>query len=269
MRTKSLLIVVVLSLSASFAWAQDTMILRNKEELKVKIVELGVSEIKYKLPPYALETPIRSIEKFKVAKVIFESGEEIVFDSNPLLDTDMYADQRTRAIKVNFLSPLNATLFIAYEQNIKPGQSFEIEAGFIGAGFDADASRPRGFSTRLGYKFIRTPDYYVPGMRRTHILKGAYFKPEIIFSTYKYNDFNFDFGQNFNSTERPSVSGGAFLLNLGKQWIFSECVALDTFVGLGYGFSSNDDAIRYGFFGGDASFPIAFSSGVRVGYLIR
>ncbi|MDZ7613836.1 MAG: hypothetical protein U5K51_09125 [Flavobacteriaceae bacterium] len=43
-----------------------------------------------------------------------------------------------------------------------------------------------GVFFKFGYKLIRTPDYYLKGMKYAHILKGSYIKPEIALSSFSY-----------------------------------------------------------------------------------
>ncbi len=255
-------------LSAIFAQAQDKLHLRNGETLDVKVIEFGIAEIKYKKWPVNADAPTFSVEKTQVKKIQLETGEVFEYQASTFGDSLHYAGQKQRALKLNFLSPLNSTLALGYEKSLKPGQSFEVELGWIGAGFDPSGIRPRGVTARVGWKFLRSPDFYTAGMRYAHILKGGYIKPEVVFSTYSRDLLFFDFlGQN-NDNKRVSNTGAAFLINFGKQWVFDDTFLIDLFFGIGYGVSDND-FVQYGFFGGDGSFPIAFNSGMRIGLLLK
>lgn len=59
----------------------------------------------------------------------------------------------------------------------------------------------------------------------------------------------------------------ALTLKFGKQWVFDDSFLVDWFVGFGYGLSSVDEAINYGFVAGTEDFPVAFTSGLRVGWV--
>jgi len=62
-----------------------------------------------------------------------------------------------------------------YEQNIKPGKSWETALGIIGLGADPQDVNPRGVYGKFAYKFMRNPDFYSTKMHYSHILKGAYY----------------------------------------------------------------------------------------------
>jgi hypothetical protein len=247
--------------------AQDYMTLRDGKTLEVKILELGVDEIKYKTWPAGLDQPILAIDKIKVAKVRMENGEIIEFSGDNFTDKDMYLGQKKNAAKINFLSPLNGSLWLGYERSVKPGQSFEVELGIIGAGFDVAEQNPRGVGLKGGYKFIKTPDFYMKGMRYSHILKGGYIKPELIITNYSADVYVYDPNTWEESLERVNTTGGAVMINLGKQWIYSDVFLLDLYFGIGYGFSSDRDVNQYGFVGGNSDVPIAFSAGMKIGGL--
>lgn len=264
----SLLLLSALLFCGFLAQAQDKLSLRAGETLDVKIVEFGVAEIKYKKWPLTADAPIFSVEKSKVKKVELESGEVFEYKLSSFDNALDYAEQKQRAIKLNFLAPLNSTLALGYEKSIKPGQSYEVELGWVGAGFDPAGIKPRGITARAGWKFMRSPDFYMAGMRYAHILKGGYIKPEVVFSHYSRDEIFFDFFNPNTEVQRVSNTGVAVLLTFGKQWVFDDLFLVDIYFGLGYGFSDND-FIQYGFFGGDSGFPIAMNSGVRVGLLLK
>ena len=108
--------------------------------------------------------------------------------------------------------------------------------------------------------------------RRTHILNGAYLRPEIIFGTYsrtesdRYYD-NWGSGIN-NNTERKMVSYGGFLLNFGKQWLVGNAIVVDIYYGIGYGVDNTDgflDSIHYGMSTFEDGIGLAFSGGISIG----
>ena len=120
---------------------------------------------------------------------------------------------------------------------------------------------------KFGYKFIKGPDFYNKGTRFDHILRGAYVRPEISFSSYSLNS-----NQSLNSSTGPKVNTTmvAFMINFGKQWVFQDRFLIDWFFGLGYGTGSNSDqngSWHYAFVGGASSFPIAVTTGIRIGVL--
>ncbi|TXH53287.1 MAG: hypothetical protein E6Q89_09685 [Bacteroidia bacterium] len=64
----------------NISYGQDVVTKKDGEELKTKIIEIGVSEIKYKKFDN-LEGPIYSIPKKEVSVIKFENGVEEIFKS--------------------------------------------------------------------------------------------------------------------------------------------------------------------------------------------
>ncbi len=271
MNIKFLCSFIIIALFQSLS-AQDYLYLRNKEVLEVKVIELGVQEIKYKDYPAKLDQPIKSIEKSKVEKLTLEDGTNYTFENENINNKDYYAGQKTNALKLDFLAPLNSIFVLGFEKNIKPGISYDVELGGIGLGYDFADLDPRGVFFRGGVKFIRQPDFYNPGVRYGHILQGTYIKPQLVYTNYGIDNIFIDkwnptTGQYENLKEREKNAGFGFLLTLGKQYVFSNIVLLDLHIGIGYGGSNNGNMITHGFMGGGAT-PLIFQGGVRLGVLL-
>ena len=107
------------------------------------------------------------------------------------------------------------------------------------------------------------------GMRYSHLLKGIYVKPELIFTTYSYDQYIYEFdGSDYSySEQRVSSTGGAIMLDLGWQTVFSDVFLVDLYFGLGYGFSTDVDINAFGFVGGSSDFPLAGTAGLKIGFL--
>ena len=58
--------------------AQDIIIKKDNSEIKCKIKEIGLDEIKYTLPEYSEDVTF-AIDKDNVLKIIFENGKELTF----------------------------------------------------------------------------------------------------------------------------------------------------------------------------------------------
>ena len=126
----------------------------------------------------------------------------------------------------------------------------------------------KGVYGRFAYKFSRSPDFYIQRMHYSHILKGAYVAPEfaIRYVKYDYYDYNYILGQDV--TKRKENFAFAFLLKFGKQWVFNDKFLIDTFIGIGYGYAGEDyDFVNYGFIAGTSDFPIAYTEGIRIGWV--
>ncbi|ELR70157.1 hypothetical protein C900_03842 [Fulvivirga imtechensis AK7] len=258
--------------------AQDKIYKKDKTIIDCKITEIGINEIKYKIPDKELDdSPVIAIAVTDVVRVLLSSGREIEF-KDPLTDPISYVDDRKQALKFHFLSPLAEHLGFSYEKSIRPGRSFETGLGIIGAGFNSDSYvKSSGAYISSGYKFMKTPDFYAQRMKYAHILKGSYVKPQVLLSIY-HNEMK-DVGYPQQNIEQDIVAG-ALIINLGKQIIYDNFFLIDYSVGLGYGFSNqkerrgfNDyDRFRvyhYGFIVGERNSPIAATAKLKIGILIK
>lgn len=262
---------VAMIVFAQSGFSQDQLHKKNNEIINCKVKEIGMDEIKYSLPDYPPDL-LFAIDKDNVSKVIFENGKEMTFQkemSNPA----NYLDNRRNALKVDFLSPLTGNLTFAYERSIKPGRSFEAGLGIVGLGVDVDDRNAAGVFFKFGAKFIKSPDFYLRGMRYAHILKGAYVKPELTLGYYAYDQTQWDYYYYYSNptTVRKDVVNGAILLNVGKQWVFDNSFLVDFFFGIGYGFDSSgeEEVYHYSFIMASEEVPISFSAGLKMGWLFK
>jgi len=247
--------------------AQDTIIVAPNKVILANIIEIGIDEIKYK-PYNDPDAPVFVIDKAKVVKVITHSGTEYTFQDG-FNDPSLYAKQRKNALKFGLFSVFTTSLQFSYEHSLKPGRSMEFTLGIIGIGSDPAGNDPGGAFIKAGYKFISTPDYYLKGMRYSHLLKGWYAKPEIIISVFSRDDTYFNYYDE-NSGRETKIAVAA-VINLGKQWVFSDVFLIDLFVGTGFGFTNNSSEFDYfyGFMGAGNGFPIALTGGFKVGFLFN
>ncbi|HLO90002.1 MAG TPA: hypothetical protein VK172_02445 [Lentimicrobium sp.] len=271
---KSFFLIILLSIICIQAYSQDVILKKNDELIKCKIKEVGLDEIKYTLPEYS-DDVMFSIDKDDISKVIFENGKEMTF-SQAMTDPEKYKDNKKNAIKIEFLSPLSGNTTFAWEHSLKPGRSYEITFGIAGLGLDIGDRNRGGAFAKFGYKFIKSPDFYLRGLRYAHLLKGSYVKPEISmglvaqdYERYSYNSYYPEYIHG-----RSNVFGAALTVVLGKQWIFDNAFLIDLHAGIGYGISSADEnywdtGYRSGFIVGNDGFPIASSAGFKLGFLIK
>ena len=259
---------------SNFAKSQDLIYKKNKEVLVVKIIEVGIDEIKYK--DFSKQDGMTLvIAKAEVYKVKYENGKEQIF-LDEMENPNNYANNKRNAIKADFLAPMFGQFTIAYERSLKPGASIEFQLSIIGAGVqnNTDFSASGAF-IRVGYKFIKSPDFYLRGMRYSHILKGSYIRPEFTIGqcseTYPSNDYFLS----VKTVKTRDVTFGAFMINLGKQWVFNDNYLVDYFVGLGYGFSTkhqDDDAYifnNHAMIGPFSRNPISYTVGLKIGKLLK
>jgi len=250
-----------LSLSS---FAQDRIIKITNDTIKCQIKEISEDEVKYTQKEYKGDL-IFGMDKNNITRIIYSDGNELIL-KNPMFDAAQYEKQHKNALKVGFLSPLFGATSFTYEKSLKPGKSIEATLGIIGLGTDIGGNNASGMYLKFGYKFIKTPDYHNRGTRFDHVLKGGYIRPEISFSNYSVNS-----DQSLTYSGGPKVTNSmfAFMLNFGKQLVFDDRFLVDWFAGLGYGFGQPHEnmAFHYAFIGGVPDFPLAVTTGLRIGVL--
>lgn len=263
---KLLALVVLFMGFVSTSQGQDKIYKKTKEIIDCTIKEVGSEDIKYHTPEVPSDV-LLSISIDKIYKIEFSNGKQMFFQDN-FSDPENYADQNKNLIKVNFLEPLQGSTSFTYERSLRPGSSIESTLGIIGLGWDPTESQGAGAYLSFGIKFLSKPDHYFRKMRYAHVLKGFFIKPELILGSYKvipFEDYYF-YRQPNSSTDKVSVTVGAFLINIGKQWVFDDAFALELYGGVGYGLKSRDDVPQFSVLVGSDP-PLAGRVGLRVGFL--
>ena len=207
---------------------------------------------------------------------------------------------------MEFFAPLFNHLAFSYEWMERPGFNWEAGLGFIGVGVGENSQysiynltgKPTGFYLRGGPKFLlgSSSDVEVEGARIAHPLKGRYFKIEAILQTMTAH-FSADTGSSYNPPYGYGInkliwekSYQSFALNLvyGKQFIFGNSITVGYYLGVGYcvenintsgntpppnqyGYSYVDDFFprRYSFVYFGKSFPMTFTWGFTIGYILE
>ena len=95
MRKMKWVVLGILFLS-NICYGQDVVTKKDGEELKTKIIEVGVSEVKYKKFDN-LEGPIYSIPKKEVALIKFENGTEEIFKTEIRSDLNWQGEKDAEA----------------------------------------------------------------------------------------------------------------------------------------------------------------------------
>lgn len=269
-----ILLVSLMLIAANVLNGQDQIVRRNGEIIKATVKEIGTSEIKY-VQEELNRNVIFTIDADQVEKIIFSDGKEFKIDhrdknreTTEQNSTDLFLIQRKNALKLDFLSPVFNTTSITYERCLKPGGSVEFTLGAVGLGFAEHNDKATGILFKGGYKFIRSPDFYLRGLRYAHILKGRYAKLEFDFSSYSFKSYNYYYTGITN--DRETNNKWALLVVLGSQSVFNNNFVIDTYLGVGIGMNSNNQyygSNPHGFFAGESEFPLAGSAGIRIGFL--
>lgn len=268
-------------------FAQDKMYLRNQREpLQVKVLEIGVEDIKYKLWPVSENDITHVVLKDLVMRIVTEKGDVFEFKTKTeeLNDPKTYADAPKNILKIRLLSPLTGAASFYYERSLSNTKSFEGGIAIIGLGSDINSDNQRGVVLRGGYKFMRSPSYYTRYMGPPTLMNGPYFKPEIAFAQYAVDRFavvtttSNGMTMSILSKQRISVTALAALFNFGYQWVISNSFVIDYSLGAGYGFSqtslpTNDIFLEmqnlnhYGFWGASRSSSLTLTAAFKLGYL--
>lgn len=253
--------------------AQDLIVRKNpKAEINCKIVEIGEDLVYYSANIGGEERRF-SIDKNNIVYIKFANGEILKMEDS-MFGKNQYEDNTNNAIKFDFLAPFMGYSEFEYERSVKPGQSWTASLGIIGLGFN-NIDNAIGFSLAGGYRFYRSPDYYMRKMKYAHILKGSYIMPKIKFSLInakvEYYQYDYYYGSQYSSEDKNIATLNLFITG-GKQWVMANRFLIDLNIGIGYGFSNlSEDEYYYGnmgiMYGSGTSF--AFTSSLKIGYLFH
>lgn len=277
-------LLVLFALGTGFtAKSQDMLIYKDKTIDEVTIMEVTPDFIKYREYGSPINSVVFTIEKDYLNKVVFESGRVMDFTKQMINDMRVYAGQKDRALKLDVAGISGNYTFISYEQAINPSTSWEAGVLFIGAGFENqngwnDPENAMGGAINFGYKFKRSPTFYMQRMRFGHIMRGTYFKPNMFVTTFNYDKTDYNHPPDpvtfMYPTTRETAMAGSVQLDFGNQLVLADQFILDYAFGIGYGFTTKDtwNLSNYGFFGGagsDLGAPYTYSVTLKMGYLMN
>jgi len=115
----------------SFCHSQDRIYRNNDKIVAAKILEIGSDEIRYK-EFHNPDGPIYVLETDKIKKLVFANGTIQKFQDN-YKDPERYEGQLSKAIKLNFLSPLYGYNEFDFEKSTGVGKGYEASLGIIGS----------------------------------------------------------------------------------------------------------------------------------------
>ncbi|HEY6161676.1 MAG TPA: hypothetical protein VI112_10645 [Bacteroidia bacterium] len=276
--------------------SEDQIVKMDGSILKVKVVDLGTNEIRYKLFGKP-DSPTLSVKKKEVRTVKIEGQTVYEYKEDPYTTSNNSILDRTNDVKFEFFSPLFNYLALDYEWMNKPGFNWEVGAGVIGIGVSSRSSNspnyytvrslnPSGFFVRGGPKFLlgNSSDLEVEGTRIAHPLKGRYFKVEAILQTMN-RQYSYDTnGTNSGGVLNWEKKYQSLVLNLvyGRQNIYANVITVGYYVGFGYAIEgtttygntpSNNlwwdyfDVQRFSHIYMGRNFPLTFTWGLTVGYI--
>lgn len=272
---------------------EDIIVKKDGSTLKVKIVEMGSEEVKYKIYTNP-DGPTLSVKKKEVQTVKIEGQVVYEYKEDPYSISNNAILDKNSNLKFHFFSPLYRHLAFTYEWMIKPGFNWETGIGIIGPGikpkYNGYARDPQGFFLRAGSKFLlgSSLDIEVDGGRYAHPLKGRYFKSELILSAMSvtttrdtgYYGNGWGVGQHSYTEKYQAL---AVNLVYGRQYIFGNTITASYYIGMGYAFESKTtvgtkpnsnwyddwDPRRYSYIYMGKNFPLTFTAGFTIGYIFR
>jgi len=266
-----ILIGLLITISGSLK-AQDKIFKKNKEVIECKIVKVGVKVVEYTQPQYSGDVTF-TLPVDRIARIEFESG-KIINLAEQYTGNRSFDDSKKNMFKIDMIAPFTGNFTFTYERSIKANRSIETSLGLIGLGFDMDDENATGLFIRTGHKFIIRKEVYDNAYHYTSILDGFFIRPDISLSYFSATTYHYAYnpvtGQDLSSYVRGDYFSAAFILNIGKQYVFDNSIAFSWWAGFGYGFSSSDDYTSYFYshtLAGDNSFPLAFSMGCTFGFL--
>lgn len=289
---KKLILFLFTIIISSHIIAQDKIHKKNGQIVKAKVIEVGTSEIKYKIFNDA-ESPIYVLDRDNVTKIEYENGKIEKFTPS-LTDPELYEGQLRRAIKIDFLGPMLGYSQITYEKSTGVGKAYEITLGIIGAGknqvinnyfsndFRFKKRNQFGLAAAIGYKFNKFPDFLFGRTKFKHIMQGAYVKPIIYAGNYSENRVIYKQNEP-PALVRRNTSFGALQIELGKQTVYANKFVFDYYIGFGYGFdnkkqdrddndySYSDNTSAYNYINARAGRSPGFSVtyGAKIGMLLK
>ena len=135
------------------------------------------------------------------------------------------AEYKNRVIKVEFFSPLYGSLNFGYEQYLAKNINLDAGFGIIGIGFNESAEFNKGLFLRFGPRLYFSPDYFTSDAKRYSDFQGWYFRPELQFSIFKWDESGSNGGEYFEW--KGNNASMAVLLNIGRQYVIANIVSLD------------------------------------------
>ena len=109
---KNLLLIIIFASFSNIIKAQDTLTMRSGENIIVKIIEVGTSEVKYKKIDN-LNGPIFSILKSEVSMIQYENGSKDVFKEDMKIKQQSSVQLRSKDLSevVTKLKRVRLTIF--------------------------------------------------------------------------------------------------------------------------------------------------------------
>jgi hypothetical protein len=282
---------------------RDTIVTKNNTSIICKITKITDADIEYKKDKET-DAIIYVISKTKVRELHLANGKvELILPDEMDMNQEAQIIDKRSAIKFHFFSPFFDHLAVTYEKSIKMGLNLETTFGLINNSMFSfsigkNQNLTQGATIVFGPKFILGHSFYIKGMKYSHPLKGSYFKPEIIFTSFAVRNvdcrvYTGSYSQYTNYISDVKVNGASLLLNYGNQFILGNTLTFGFNLGFGYSlvkskytnkalnnalsqsspyyYSEPDQYSTYLFnqMRFDDNFPLVVSGNITLGYIFK
>lgn len=235
------------------AFGQDKLYKKGeKKPIEVKIIEVGIDEIKYRFYNDP-ESPIFTIEKTEVNKIVYKNGVEDKFEDELAIGPADFETMHKNILKFSFFSPFKGHSHFTFERYLKQGMSYELDLSIIGLGKARERSiytygnvksypeNNKGAIIGGGMKFLILGSKYRRGEKLMHSLQGTFIRPKLYLGFYS-RDF-YEAGRDANNyfillKTKQNITFGDIMVELGRQWVFSDRMSMEIYGGLGYCFNT-------------------------------
>jgi hypothetical protein len=242
---------ILLSTNSFSQSLRDTIVTKSNDSIVCKITKISDYDVEYvkTSEPDAIGYVI---SKDKIRMLMLRDGtHEVIMRDEMEMNAESEILDKRQAVKFHFFSPFYDHLAVTYERSLKMGTNVEASVGFINNSmfdfsvFESYDALTQGAFIKFGPKFNLGNSYYMKGMKYSHPLKGKYFKPEIILTSFAVRDVNINYSTydpNYYYTITNSfitdvtAQGLALTLNFGNQYILGNMMTFGFNVGVGYSF---------------------------------
>ncbi len=274
---KQLFGLLLIALVSSATAQSDTLFFRNQQKVPAKLYEVSEHEIKYRRTD-VIDGPIYTVNVQNLLKIKYQNGTEQLFLPDELSVTQDVTEilKQRSAYKFHVFDLPTGKISLGYERVIRSGINSDFKFGIFNSNLlDAFNNRQSydgrnisiynrygarfsgGTFVKAGAKFIFGQDFVMNGMRKSHLLNGAYVRFDVYASYIKYDDIKYYihtanysapwYGP-MNATEKTTDGhnyNAGFLVCVGKQHVLANLITLEYYAGMGfnassYSFTQND-----------------------------
>lgn len=226
------------------ATAQDSLFHINGSVMAGTVEEIGVSTVRYRAQS-GDHAVLVTVERSELARVKLASGQDFEW-VRLSLDAQGRAMVGTKNhIAIDLIAPALNHVTIGYQRVIDEHVSLSVKAGYIGL-YDRGRNGSvyqvhSGGLLKLGLNLrLPNPQRRIATLQQLHPLMGWYVRPEIVVSAWRQDHYHYEPYSYTMQTTSADYLSGAFLFNVGGQWLLSNRITFGLYGAAGYGFQLVD-----------------------------